>query len=65
VDARDKRGHDRGGTSVGWAETTRTRKRHFPEAIETLGSSDGHGGTAITDPTLLGGVAPLVTSPHP
>jgi hypothetical protein len=30
-----------------------------------LGSSDGHGGTAITDPTLLGGVAPLVTSPHP
>jgi hypothetical protein len=27
-------------------------------------SSDGHGGTAVTDPTVLGGVQPLVTPPH-
>jgi hypothetical protein len=26
--------------------------------------SDGHGGTAVTDPAVLGGVAPLVTPPH-
>jgi hypothetical protein len=27
-------------------------------------SSDGHGGTAVIDPAVLGGVAPLVTPPH-
>ena len=27
-------------------------------------SSDGHGGTAVTDPAILGGVQPLVTPPH-
>ena len=27
-------------------------------------ASDGHGGTAVTDPAVLGGVAPLVTPPH-
>ena len=28
-------------------------------------ASDGHGGTAVTDPALLSGVRPLVTPPHP
>ena len=27
-------------------------------------ASDGHGGTAVTDPAVLGGVQPLVTPPH-
>ena len=27
-------------------------------------ASDGHGGTAVTDPAVLGGVAPLVTPSH-
>jgi hypothetical protein len=27
-------------------------------------TSDGHGGTAVIDPAVLGGVAPLVTPPH-
>jgi hypothetical protein len=27
-------------------------------------SSDGHGGTSVIDPAVLGGVAPLVTPPH-
>jgi hypothetical protein len=27
-------------------------------------TSDGHGGTAVTDPAVLGGVQPLVTPPH-
>jgi hypothetical protein len=27
-------------------------------------ASDGHGGTAVTDPAILGGVAPLATLPH-
>jgi hypothetical protein len=27
-------------------------------------TSDGHGGTALIDPAVLGGVAPLVTPPH-
>jgi hypothetical protein len=29
-----------------------------------VASSDGHGGTAVIDPAVLGGVAPLVTPPH-
>ena len=27
-------------------------------------ASDGHGGTAVTDSAVLGGVQPLVTPPH-
>ena len=27
-------------------------------------TSDGHGGTAVIDPAVLGGVQPLVTPPH-
>jgi hypothetical protein len=27
-------------------------------------SSDGHGGTSVVDPAVLGGVQPLVTPPH-
>lgn len=27
-------------------------------------ASDGHGGTAVTDSAMLGGVQPLVTPPH-
>jgi hypothetical protein len=27
-------------------------------------TSDGYGGTAVTDPAVLGGVQPLVTPPH-
>jgi len=34
VDARDKRGHDRGGTSVGWAETTRLANVIFRKPLK-------------------------------
>jgi hypothetical protein len=29
-----------------------------------VAGSDGHGGTAVTDPPALGGVQPLVTPPR-
>jgi hypothetical protein len=29
-----------------------------------VAASDGHGGTTVTDPAVLGGVASLITAPH-